>query len=487
RGGMGAVFRGRQTGLNRAVAVKVLPPDQAEETNSRERFLREARAIALVSSPHIVQVFHAGTQDGWSYYVMELIDGADLSHRMKDGWRPTVNEARGLILQAARGLATAARHGIVHRDIKPGNLLLAKDGTLKIADFGLVRHRSEGNLTATGQVMGTTSYMSPEQGLGKLCDERSDLYSLGVVFYELLSGSLPFVGDNPAAVIYQHIHEEAPSLRARAPLVDADTESVVLQLMAKDPDARYASADALVSDLEAIESGRHPATMKIVRASRQRVKYVIAAAIAVGISSVAVWFAGRDAAPPTTPSALASPTVTSATSAAIRTRMPVTKDLRGEFLDLELIKGVSLRLRRAPSGEAWIGSPAKEAGRAADETMRRVPFPVGVWLSDREITQQEWTSIMGKVPTQEFPRDDLPVSGVDRKQIGVFCERLAKRFPGLEVRLPSEAEWEYVARAGSEDAFVGAKDAASIAGWHAGNAGNRPHPAKQFPPNLWGF
>jgi serine/threonine-protein kinase len=179
RGGMGAVYRGRQISLDRPVAIKVLPSHLSENENFRQRFQLEAKAVAQISSPHVVGVYFAGQHDGHHYFAMEFVEGKDLGVRLRDGYKPTHREALDLVTQAARGLAAAGELGIVHRDIKPGNMMVTNKGLVKLMDFGLVRMaRSEDTgLTMAGTVMGTVSYFSPEQGRGERCDCRTDIYA----------------------------------------------------------------------------------------------------------------------------------------------------------------------------------------------------------------------------------------------------------------------------------------------------------------------
>ena len=216
RGGMGAVYRARQLSLDRIVALKVML--RSTDVEFRQRFQREAKALAQLDSQHVVKVFFTGEHSGQPYFAMEYLIGQDLSKHLKSGWRPTEREASDLILQAARGLAAAAARGIIHRDIKPGNLHINSDGLLKLMDFGLVRMAEEQELTNTGTVMGTVQYFSPEQGQGERCDHRSDIYSLGVVYFQLLTGRLPFIAETTASLIYQHVH--APAASAAAPGAD---------------------------------------------------------------------------------------------------------------------------------------------------------------------------------------------------------------------------------------------------------------------------
>jgi serine/threonine-protein kinase len=262
RGGMGSVYRGKQVSLDRPVAIKVLPKHLSENENFRARFLLEAKAVAQISSPHVIQVYYAGVEDGHHYFAMEYVEGVDLAKKLKDGYRPSARESLELILQATRGLVAAGELGIVHRDIKPGNMMVTKKGLLKLMDFGLVRlARSEDTgLTMAGTIMGTVSYFSPEQGRGERCDSRTDIYALGIVYYELLVGNLPFTGGDATSVIYQHIHVQPRPPKEIDPTISEDVQAVVLKCLQKDPAQRYQTAAELLTDLEALASGRHPAT-----------------------------------------------------------------------------------------------------------------------------------------------------------------------------------------------------------------------------------
>jgi eukaryotic-like serine/threonine-protein kinase len=501
RGGMGAVYRARQVSLDRAVAIKVLPPEVAERSDLRERFLREARAIAQVASPHIVQVFHAGTHQGWHFYAMELVEGPDLGRRLRDGWKPDVATARQLVLQAARGLATAGRWNIVHRDIKPGNMLITAEGTLKLTDFGLVRRAGEEQLTVSGQVMGTAGYLSPEQALGKPCDARTDLYALGVVFYELLAGRLPFVSESSTGVIYQHVHEAAIPVQQHNPLVDDASAAICARLMAKAPEERYQTASALIEDLEAVEAGRAPRHTTVFRRKRSRRPQMLALAALCLVGGAAAWFfnqsttaakqreheqaviqAAQAAQQAAVQAKLAAERAAAAQAAAAEAKR---NDAWGRFADLA-VPGAAFKLREIQPGSGSIGSPQSDPERARDETPVTVTFTATWWMADSEVTQAQWRAVMGSLPEQSFVGDDLPVSGISRPQADSFCSRLEAMVPDLHARLPSEAEWEYAAHAGVAGSYAGGKPIATQA-WFAANAGRQLHPVRQFPPNPWGI
>ncbi|MES2179137.1 MAG: serine/threonine-protein kinase [Gemmatimonadota bacterium] len=253
RGGMGIVYAGRDIRLDRLVAIKVLP-DLVSSDLVRERFLREARAAARLSHPSIVPIYSADDRNGVTFLVMAFIDGTTLSARLRDGQRLSAADAVPILRDVALALGAAHQRGVVHRDIKPENILVDRNsGRAMVTDFGIARladAMGSGALTRTGQVLGTVGYMSPEQVTGADVDGRSDLYSLGVVAFEALSGKLPFDGPAPV-VIVAHATKPAPPLASVAPHVPAELCAVVDRCLAKDPARRYESGDALAAALEA--------------------------------------------------------------------------------------------------------------------------------------------------------------------------------------------------------------------------------------------
>ena len=260
RGGMGAVYRGRQRSLDRDVAIKVLPPHLSDNEGFRNRFQLEAKAVAQLDSPHIIKVYGAGEANGHHFFAMEYVEGQDLSQTVRRLGKPTRQQALDWVLQAARGLQAAGELGIVHRDIKPANMMLTRKGVVKLMDFGLVRSTKDNHgLTMTGTVMGTVSYFSPEQGRGERCDARTDLYALGVVLYEFLTGRLPFTGEDPTSIIYQHIHVAPTPPREIDPDIPEDQQAVCLKCLQKRVEDRYETAAELVADLERLARGEKPA------------------------------------------------------------------------------------------------------------------------------------------------------------------------------------------------------------------------------------
>ena len=261
RGGMAQVYLARDQLLDRPVAIKVLFPEYARDPSFVERFRREAQAAANLNHPNIVAIYDWGQERGTYFIVMEYVEGRSLRDMIRaDGPLPAAKAAE-IGAEIAGALAFAHRNGVVHRDIKPGNVLMTTAGQVKVTDFGIARATrgdTQEALTQTGNVMGTATYFSPEQAQGLPVDGRSDVYSLGVVLYELLTGKPPFSGDNPVAVAYKHVREEPERPSQRVPDVAPDFEQIVMAAMTKDVDARYQSADDLRDDLVRFVRGRSP-------------------------------------------------------------------------------------------------------------------------------------------------------------------------------------------------------------------------------------
>jgi len=239
RGGMGEVFRGVDEVLGRPVAVKLLGPSDRDPA-AAERFRREARAAAILNDTHVVAVYDFGKHGDRSYLVMELVEGRSIAEELAQTGRLPRDRAVDIIEQTAAGLAAAHKRDIVHRDIKPGNLLLATDGTVKIADFGIAHLPDEeaNTLTATGQIIGSTHYLAPERAQGRPADKASDIYSLGCVLYQLVAGRPPFTAEHPTAILYQHVDADPPRPSQLHPELGGAFEALLLRMLAKDPAAR---------------------------------------------------------------------------------------------------------------------------------------------------------------------------------------------------------------------------------------------------------
>lgn len=262
RGGMGVVFLGRETRLDRAVAIKVLPRHLAVNPDLRERFLREARTAAQLSHPHIVPIFRADDLDGFAFFTMGFIEGENLAERLQLRGPMPVPEAVRLLRETAWALAYAHARGVVHRDVKPENIMIER-GTNRaiVTDFGIARDQLAASLTADGMVLGSAHYMSPEQAAGDAVDGRSDLYSLGVVGFQMLSGQRPFEAVEAASVMAQHVTRRAPSLALVMPQLPPMLVSVIDRCLNKLPGDRYPNGEALADALQAaLESVASPDT-----------------------------------------------------------------------------------------------------------------------------------------------------------------------------------------------------------------------------------
>ncbi|MBE3560344.1 MAG: serine/threonine protein kinase, partial [Ktedonobacteraceae bacterium] len=273
RGGMGAVYLARQSRPRRTVAVKVLKPGAFLESQTRGEFLarfrREADAVAALDHVNIMPIYEYGEQEDLAYLVMPYVTGGTLRQLLEKRGILPLNEVINIISQAAAALDSAHAHGIIHRDLKPANMLFHADGRLLLADFGLAKtinetreFESSGNghtaLTSAGTIVGTPEYLAPEQGTGKHVDARTDVYSLGIVLFQMLGGRVPFSGVSPVAVAIKHALEEPPSLMQLNPAVTPDVEAVVRKAIAKDPADRYASAGDLARALRQAAMKIHP-------------------------------------------------------------------------------------------------------------------------------------------------------------------------------------------------------------------------------------
>jgi serine/threonine protein kinase/tetratricopeptide (TPR) repeat protein len=252
-GGMGVVYKARDTRLERLVALKFLPADVATTPSARQRFVNEARAASALNHPNVAVVYDVGESESHSFIAMELVEGESIKELLRSE-RLTIEQVEALGLQVAEGLQAAHGKGIVHRDIKPENLLLTTEGHVKIMDFGIAKRGTDAGLTQTGTTLGTLSYMSPEQLLADIVDHRSDLWSLGVVLYEMLARELPFRRDREAAVLYEILNREPTPVEVHRPDTPQHLRALIAQLLQKDPDRRPASAADVARQLRTTTS-----------------------------------------------------------------------------------------------------------------------------------------------------------------------------------------------------------------------------------------
>jgi tRNA A-37 threonylcarbamoyl transferase component Bud32 len=249
-GGMSTVYRATDETLERQVAIKLMNREVSADSDQLERFRREARAVAQLNHPHVVGVIDAGEDEGRPYIVFEYVEGETLKERIRRHGRLEISEAIAYAIEIGRALGAAHARHIVHRDVKPQNVLIDEEGSAKVTDFGIARTLEEDGLTADGRVLGTTDYVAPEQALGRHVTGQSDLYSLGVVLYEMLTGEVPFKGENQVAVAMKHVRDALPDVQAKRPEVSAALASVLDRATAKRVEDRYADDAELIADLE---------------------------------------------------------------------------------------------------------------------------------------------------------------------------------------------------------------------------------------------
>jgi hypothetical protein len=300
-GGMSSVWRSHDRLLDRTVAIKVLHEQFAADDEYVERFRREARSVAQLSHPNIVTVIDRGEDESRQFIVFEFVDGENLKQLIRRTGRLPVRDAIQMALQMARALAFAHGRGLVHRDVKPQNVLLSGDGQAKMTDFGIARSVDVQGVTITGTVLGTSEYISPEQARGEQVNAQSDVYSLGVVLYELLTGNVPFTGENFVAIALKHVHEPPPNLLERRPDAPPRVAMAVERAMAKDPADRFQSMGELCNELEAslhdldpaseeatmiARPAARPATRPVKRRRRRRVGFLWPIAAVLGVFAV---------------------------------------------------------------------------------------------------------------------------------------------------------------------------------------------------------
>ena len=298
RGGMGVVYKAEDTKLKRTVAIKLLPTQLTGDKEAKERFIREAQSAAMLDHPNICTIYEVDESEGKPFISMAYVDGQNLQERIKAN-PLDVNEGLEIAIQAVEGVSAAHNKDIIHRDIKSANIMVTKLGQAKIMDFGLAKLVGASLITREGVTMGTVAYMSPEQARGETVDHRSDIWSLGVVIYEMLSGQLPFKGDHEASILYSVVHEEPRRLKDIKPDIPLEVEQIISRALKKNPESRYSSSAEMLKDLKAyLTHLRSPEVgitdfKSLVRHIRKPRIAISTILITLLLCSIAVWFFSR--------------------------------------------------------------------------------------------------------------------------------------------------------------------------------------------------
>ena len=361
RGGMAQVYIARDRSLDRPVAVKELAPEFATDPSFVERFRREAQAAANLTHPNVVGVYDWGSQDGTYFIVMEYIDGPSLSKVLRTDGPLHPRRAAEIASEVAAGLGFAHSRGVVHRDVKPGNVLLTRSGESKVTDFGIARAMSspDEDLTQAGSVMGTATYFSPEQAQGLPVDPRSDLYSLGVVLYEMVAGRAPFNGDTPLAIAYKHVQDTPEPPSRHISDLPAGLEAIIMKLLSKQPDDRYRSAEDLRADLKRFLAGEQTAA--------EREGYLVGAAAAT-----TAMMSGADQATIVQPATVVG-------AAPIADELPVEEEPEGGGSRTALFIGLLVLLLALLGGLLWWFVQSMDEG-----DLVTVPPVVGLTIEEAQ-------------------------------------------------------------------------------------------------------
>jgi serine/threonine protein kinase len=300
KGGMGIVYKAEDTKLKRSVALKFLPSELTKDTEAKERFLLEAQAAAALSHPNICTIYEITDEEGKPFIAMEYIEGQSLKAKLEQ--RPLeVEEALNIVIQVAEGLDEAHKKGIIHRDIKSSNIMVTDKGQAKVMDFGLAKVKGGTLLTREGTTLGTVAYMSPEQARGEEVDHRSDMWSLGVVLYEMFSGKLPFMGDREASILYSVVHEEPKPLKVIKPDIPSELQQIINRALKKKPESRYQTAAEILKDLKGYQDSLRVAEAggfnlkSFLRKMRRPTLAIPMLLIIIAIVMAAIWYFTRQA------------------------------------------------------------------------------------------------------------------------------------------------------------------------------------------------
>ncbi len=538
-GGMGYVFEAFDENLKRKIALKVMLPNVAADQTNRTRFMKEARAAAGIKSDNVVVIYDVGQEKDIPYLAMEYLHGSNLDSWLKARKPPVpgtqmIEMAKGIL----KGLIAAHEKGLIHRDIKPANLWVeAGTDRIKLLDFGITRMSDandgltpiDENLTTPTQIMGTPAYMSPEQAQLKPVDHRADLFSVGVVLYQMLTGKSPFARNHPQVALFAVVVDPVqPAASLKAGIPDA-LAGLIDRLLSKNPDGRPATAVAALTEVEKI---KQPATPPAAREdvlkirkqspppgpgwawSRSGALVLVLGAVVVMLGAVVVLAIGLSNQKPTEPTPYDRPPEKLPAPEPIDP-FPDTPFLPGEIkegfsyvregdqvkgvrrvLKLDIGGGHSIEFVRIPKGSFMMGAPTGENGAEPDEQpQRNVVIKQDFFMGKFEVTQAQYLAVMRNNPSY-FKGDNLPVESVTWYKAKEFCEQVSAR-TNRAVRLPSEAEWEYACRASTKTPFhfgsILNGEQAHCDGLepfgieHGGKIAQTTKEVGLLPPNLWGL
>jgi dienelactone hydrolase len=430
RGGMGVVFRAEDIRLKRSVALKFLPGQLIDSPELKGRFLIEAQAAAALSHPNICVIHEIGESEERPYIAMEYVEGETLRDRIKKGpLKPA--EALDIVTQVAAGLGEAHRKGIIHRDIKSANIMVTEKGQAKVMDFGLAKLRGGSSLTKSQTTLGTVAYMSPEQARGEEVDRRTDLWSLGVVLYEMLTGELPFKGDRDLSIIHSIVHEEPRSLKVRRPPVPEELQQVIARALRKNRDSRYSSAEDFLRDLrkygevlqtEAAGVFNLRSLVKRLRRPATAVPTVVAV---IATAAAAIWFFKHQAK--------------------VRwAREVALPEIERMIEENDVWRNLVAPYRLAEKAEAIIPRDAKLAELfskcSLNINVKTEPPGARIHIKDYDAPQSEW-SYLGVSPIEKL-----------RLPVGIFRWKIEK--DGYETVLAASSSWETASRIGGKPGTV---------------------------------
>jgi len=537
KGGMARVYLALHKALNRRVAIKVMNRQEGADSDFSDRFLREARIVANLTHPNIVTIHDVGEHGGHNYLVMELLpSGETLKDKIKAG--VDSQYALSIVRQVATALKVAHEKNIVHRDIKPDNIMFRADGSVVLMDFGVARSvdTAATQMTQAGLIIGTPQYISPEQAQGKDIGPYSDIYCLGVVFYEMLTGKVPYTADTPLALALKHVSEPVPKLTGDT----AVYQSLLDRMMAKVREERYSNCDQIIADIDSIGAGK-PAIQAAEISSAAagagagnpavHAAEILSTAAGIGagrpsvsateVLSAAAVEKGRVAAESLT-IVLDNNTDKDKGKRKVVSRAekknahPVSRSEKSGtksysllwvtlglliasgiyiFIDVDVGKLKTLvgldpgpvysrvgRLILIPDGSFKMGNGSGDSTENPVRTVRVNGFRLG----ETEVTQKQWQQVMGSNTSYFKACDDCPVDSVSWNDVQGFFKKLNKQ-TGLRFRLPSEAEWEYACRsAGKDEKYCGGDDENKLA-WYGNNSDEKTHSVAQKQANGLGL